>query len=123
MSTQVSRRDRWDQGTASADTLLQPPSGGGATSSIGIMSRTPLAAERHWRWAEVESRRNDDMVTVKYEDLELSFDFVSNGAPMEHPAYISMDTGKIYWVSELAPIEDELPDGFEESDRYLEILH
>lgn len=63
------------------------------------------------------------MVTVKYEDLSLAFDFVSRGAPMEHHAYISMDTGRIYWVSELAPTEDELPDDFEESDRYLEIPH
>ncbi|HEX6314156.1 MAG TPA: hypothetical protein VFZ73_04825 [Gemmatimonadaceae bacterium] len=63
------------------------------------------------------------MVTVKYEDLSLAFYFVSSGAPMEHHAYISMDSGKIYWVSELAPTEDELPDDFGESDRYLEIPH
>jgi hypothetical protein len=63
------------------------------------------------------------MVTVKYEDLSLAFDFVSSGAPMEHHAYISMDTGKIYWVSDLSPTEEELPDDFEESDRYLEIPH
>ncbi len=53
------------------------------------------------------------MVTVKYEDLSLAFAFVSSGAPMEHRAYISLDTGRIYWVSALAPTEDELPDVFE----------
>jgi hypothetical protein len=63
------------------------------------------------------------MVTVRYEDLSLAFDFVSSGAPMERQAYISLDTGKIYWVSDLALTEDELPDDFEESDRYLEIPH
>jgi hypothetical protein len=57
------------------------------------------------------------MVTVKFEDLSLAFDFVSSGAPMEHQAYVSLDTGKIYWVSDLAPTD------FEESDRYLEIPH
>jgi hypothetical protein len=69
------------------------------------------------------SRNDNDMVTVNYEDLSLAFYFVSGGAPMEHQAYISMDTGKIYWVSDLAPTEDELPEDFEESDRYLEIPH
>ncbi len=63
------------------------------------------------------------MVTVNHEDLSLAFDFVSSGAPMEHQAFISLDTGKIYWVSDLALTEDELPDDFEESDRYLEIPH
>ena len=36
------------------------------------------------------------MVTVKYEDLLMAFEFVSFSAPMEHEAYISLDTGAIY---------------------------
>lgn len=63
------------------------------------------------------------MVTIQYEDLSLAFHFVSSGAPMERQAFISMDTGEIYWVSAVAPTDDELPDDFEESDRYLEIPH
>jgi hypothetical protein len=65
------------------------------------------------------------MASVKYEGLSLAFDFVSSAAPMEHRAYVSLDSGKIYWISELNPIEDEeeIPDDLETSDRYLEIPH
>ena len=65
------------------------------------------------------------MVTVKYEDLSLAFDFVSFGVPMEHQAYVSLDTGRIYWISEAddATDEEELPADLETSDRYIEIPH
>lgn len=38
------------------------------------------------------------MVAVRFDDLSLAFDFVSGGAPMEHNAYLSIDTGRIYWI-------------------------
>jgi hypothetical protein len=64
------------------------------------------------------------MVRVKYDDLSMAFDFVRSAGPMEHAAYVSLDTGAIYWVSEENPIEDdELPDDLDTSDRYLEIPH
>jgi hypothetical protein len=64
------------------------------------------------------------MVPIKYEDLALAFDFVGSGAPMEHRAYVSLDRGTIYWVSEENPLEDEeVPPDLEASDRYLEIPH
>ena len=63
------------------------------------------------------------MVTVKYEDLSEAFDFVSFAAPMEHHAYISIDTGTIYWISEANPLEEEIPDDLETSDRYIAIPH
>ena len=63
------------------------------------------------------------MVTVKYDDLSAAFDFVSFAAPMEHHAYIAMDTGAIYWISELDPLEEEIPDDLETSDRYIAIPH
>ncbi|MCZ7626324.1 MAG: hypothetical protein C3F12_14605 [Candidatus Methylomirabilota bacterium] len=64
------------------------------------------------------------MVTITYEDLSLAFDFVSSGAPMEHRAYVSLDTGRIYWMSELNPIqEEETPDDLGTSDRFLAIPH
>jgi|SRR4051812_2482408 hypothetical protein len=65
-----------------------------------------------------------EMVTVKYHDLSMAFEFVSSAAPMENHAYVSLDTGAIYWVSERDPIEEEeLPDDLEKSDRYIEIPH
>jgi hypothetical protein len=64
------------------------------------------------------------MVTIKYDDLSLAFDFVSSGAPMEHRAFVSLETGKVYWVSEMNPDdEEELPDDLDTSGRYLEIPH
>ena len=63
------------------------------------------------------------MVTVKYDDLSLAFEFVSAGLPMEHNAYISIDTGQIYWISDLNPTEEEIPDDLETSDRYIAIPH
>ena len=64
------------------------------------------------------------MVSVNYEDLSMAFDFVSFGTPMEHHAYLSLDTGRIYWVPEVDAIdEEELPADLETSDRYIEIPH
>jgi hypothetical protein len=65
-----------------------------------------------------------EMVTVKYDDLSTAFDFVSFASPMEHRAYVSLDTGAIFRISETNPIdEDELPDDLETSDRYIAIPH
>jgi hypothetical protein len=61
------------------------------------------------------------VVTVKYEDLSAAFDFVSFAAPMEHQAYISIDTGTIYWISEVNPLEEDIPEDLETSDRYIAI--
>ena len=63
------------------------------------------------------------MAVVKYDDLSAAFDFVSFGAPMEHHAYISMDTGTIYWISEMNPLEEEVPEDLETSDRYIALPH
>jgi hypothetical protein len=64
------------------------------------------------------------MVTVNYDDLSMAFDFVSSGAPFENRAFVSLETGRIYWVSELNPIdEEELPDDLDEPGRYREIPH
>jgi hypothetical protein len=62
------------------------------------------------------------MVAVKYGDLSMAFDFVSFAAPMEHNAYVSLDTGEVYWKSESNDAFDEgVPDDLETSDRYLTI--
>ncbi len=63
------------------------------------------------------------MITVKYEDISAAFDFVSFAAPLEHAAYVSLETGAIYWVSELNPLEEEVPDDLGESARYVAIPH
>jgi Uncharacterised protein family (UPF0158) len=64
------------------------------------------------------------MVTVKYDDLSAAFDFVSSAAPFEHQAFVSLDTGTVYWISETSAIDDEdLPDDLDTSDRYLAVPH
>ena len=57
------------------------------------------------------------MVAVRFDEISLAFEFVSGGRPMEHHAYLSIDTGRIYWISELVPVEEEIPDDLETSDR------
>ncbi|CAL8481138.1 hypothetical protein [Caballeronia sp. S22] len=64
------------------------------------------------------------MIAVKYTDLSMAFDFVSDASPMEHNAYVSLDTGKIYWTSDFDDAFDEdHPGDLETSDRYLAIPH
>jgi hypothetical protein len=64
------------------------------------------------------------MVTVRHDDLSMALDFVSDTAPMEHNAYVSLDTGKVYWTSDSSDMFDEdIPDDLETSDRYLSIPH
>jgi hypothetical protein len=64
------------------------------------------------------------MVAVKLDDLSLAFDFVSYAAPAEHNAYVSLDTGKIYWTSDSSDaFDEEIPDDPGTSDRYLAIPH
>jgi len=63
------------------------------------------------------------MVAVQFDDLSLAFEFVSGGRPMEHNAYISIDTGRVYLTSELAAMEEDIPDDLETSDRYVAIPH
>ena len=63
------------------------------------------------------------MARVKYEDLSEAFDFVSFGAPMAHQAYISLDTGAVYWLSESSPLDEDVPDDLETSDRYIAVPH
>jgi hypothetical protein len=60
------------------------------------------------------------VVTIKYDELSAAFDFVSFAARMEHHAYISIDTGAIFWVSDLSP---QIPDDLEISDRYVAVPH
>jgi Uncharacterised protein family (UPF0158) len=62
------------------------------------------------------------MAAVKYDDLIEAIDFVSAGASSDHQAFIALDTGRIYWISEFGdPIDEDVPEDLDESDRYLEV--
>lgn len=64
----------------------------------------------------------DRTVTVDVQDLRHAFEFVSAGDPVDHAAYICLDTGCIYWKSGEAGLEeDDFPADIEKSDRYLAV--
>ena len=48
-------------------------------------------------------------VTVNARELRDAFDFVSAGEAFDNSAYISLDTGKIYWRSTADLEEGDLP--------------
>jgi hypothetical protein len=64
------------------------------------------------------------MVAVTLDDLSMALEFVSPGLLGEHDAYVSLDTGQVYLVSDLNDdFDEEVPDDLETSDRYLAIPH
>jgi hypothetical protein len=58
-------------------------------------------------------------VAVDQDDLELAFDFVSSAGPFDNQAFVSLETGAIYWQTE----DEELPDDIDDSDRYVAVPH
>ena len=63
------------------------------------------------------------MVAIKFDDLLIAFEFIGSAAPSEHNAYVCPDTGQIYFTSALNPLDEEVPDDLDTSDRYLQIPH
>ncbi|AQV97516.1 hypothetical protein BJN34_27015 [Cupriavidus necator] len=61
------------------------------------------------------------MVAVKYDDFLTAFEFASSAGPMEGNAYVSLDTGRVYWISDFNDDDEEVPEDIETSDRYLAI--
>jgi hypothetical protein len=54
--------------------------------------------------------------------LRDAFDFVGAGEAFDHSAYISLDTGKIYWRSTDADLQEgDLPEDLDDSDQYLAV--
>ena len=58
------------------------------------------------------------MSSVKYSDLELAMEFVGSGEMLDSCAYISRDTGEIYWGSAEINLDEEIPDDVDDHDRY-----
>lgn len=61
------------------------------------------------------------MPTLKFSELEMAFEFVSGGDIFDAQAYISRETGRIYWVSDDDGLEEELPDDVGDPDLYVEV--
>ena len=63
------------------------------------------------------------MTTISYQDLSDAFNFVSVDGMIEGHAYITKDTGRIYWVSEDGTLDEEVPDDLDDEDRYIPVPH
>lgn len=59
------------------------------------------------------------MTTIDYNELELALDFVSAGMNVGATAYVSRDTGKIYWES--SELEEELPQDIGDPELYVQV--
>lgn len=61
------------------------------------------------------------MHSINFDELRNAFEFVSSGPSSQHTAYICIDTGKIYWKSNVMDLEEKIPDDVEISDRYMPV--
>ena len=60
---------------------------------------------------------------ASFPEILLAFDFVGSSGIGEHQAILCRRTGKIYWHSEFAGVDelDELPDDVEDDNKYIAI--
>lgn len=65
----------------------------------------------------------DSTPIVKFSELVEAFEFANSGPEYEIEAFIDPETGRIFIVSDLLDEEDEVPDDFETSDRYIGVPH
>lgn len=61
------------------------------------------------------------MISVDLDALVEAVEFVSSGVLTEHRAYVSIQTGAIYWVADSGDLDDDTPVDIEESDQYIAI--
>ena len=59
------------------------------------------------------------MVTVNFSELREAYEFASFNGPVDTSAFVDLDTGAIYLVSDEMEEYQEIPDDVGESDRYL----
>jgi hypothetical protein len=57
---------------------------------------------------------------VSFDEILSAFDLVSAN-PDEHQAVLAIESGKIYWRSELSDLDDELPEDIDDEEKYLAI--
>jgi hypothetical protein len=58
---------------------------------------------------------------ISFNDLLEAYHFVSMGGLGEHQAYLSRQSGKLYWHSDICDEFDELPDDLAENEDYVQI--
>jgi len=60
---------------------------------------------------------------AKFQDIWEAFEFVSFGEATENEAFLSRETGLIYWHSEHGDDFEELPSDIDEENKYFSIPH
>jgi hypothetical protein len=60
---------------------------------------------------------------VTFYDLEAALYWVSAGAPSENAAYISKETGQVFYASSVHDTEDELPEDVDDASLYWSVPH
>ncbi len=63
------------------------------------------------------------MISIKFSDIRAAFDFVSCGQPMENDAFLCLETGEIFWHTEIGDNEEELPEDIDDPGKYIAIPH
>lgn len=65
------------------------------------------------------------IVSVDRADLRDAYDFVSSAGWLVNTAYVSIDTGEIYWTSMSGELDldEEAPDDLEDASRYIQVPH
>lgn len=58
-----------------------------------------------------------------FEDLLVAYEWVSADSGGENAAYVSRETGRIYWLSDEAESDEPLPDDLEDETRYIAVPH
>jgi len=82
----------------------------------------PLVRPVQFRVSALRDRIEEIPSVIDIEELESAFEFVSSVAPFEHSAFLCRETGAVFLHSDIADMDEELPDDID-SDRYLEIPH
>ena len=62
-------------------------------------------------------------VHVSLSDLVLAFDWVSAAGPFENAAYVSRESGRIYWETETGDFEEDLPEDVHDASLYARVPH
>jgi hypothetical protein len=62
-------------------------------------------------------------VSISFNELFDACEFVSFSNDYDHQAYICANTGKIYFASTMADVEEDVPDDLQTSDQYISVPH
>jgi len=60
---------------------------------------------------------------VSFDDLRMAYEWVSAAGVSENAAYVSRESGKIYWATDTGEFEEEVPEDVEDESLYARVPH